>query len=140
MPQSGYETFDHGADIGIRGFGLSLQEAFVQAAKGMFALMVEDLEGVPAEDEVSIKVTSFDLESLLVVWLNTLLSEADLNGLILSKFEVEIKDLSLQAKAWGAPYRTGDNNQGIEVKGATLSEVAVYESKGIWIAQCVIDV
>ena len=29
---SGYETFEHQADIGIRGFGATMEEAFANAA------------------------------------------------------------------------------------------------------------
>ncbi|MFX0152775.1 MAG: archease, partial [Candidatus Hodarchaeota archaeon] len=36
-----YEYFEHQADIGIRGKGKTLSEAFEQAALAMFEIMVE---------------------------------------------------------------------------------------------------
>ena len=35
---TGWEHFSHGADIGVRGFGGSLEEAFEQAALGLTAV------------------------------------------------------------------------------------------------------
>ncbi len=35
-----YETFDHEADIGIRGFGATIAEAFENAAVALYSVMV----------------------------------------------------------------------------------------------------
>jgi len=142
MPNIGFETFEHGADIGIRGYGPSLEEAFAQTAKAMFSLMWEDLQTISPKTEIMVKTNGFDLESLLVFWLNALLSQADIYKVILSKFEPEIKieDYSLKSKVWGDVLNRGYEHLGIEVKGATFTQAKVYESKGKWIAQCVVDV
>ncbi|MCF8030536.1 MAG: archease [Desulfohalobiaceae bacterium] len=133
-----YETFEHGADIGVRGIGRSLEEALAMAAKAMFSLMVDNLENVPAKTQVEIQVEGFDMESLLLAWLNQLLAEADINGLVFSEFSVSLKGRTLRGTATGSDFSGRD--PGVEVKAATYSEAAVSVSDGIWTAQCVVDV
>ncbi|MFW5931710.1 MAG: archease, partial [Desulfohalobiaceae bacterium] len=74
MGAAGFETFEHGADIGIRGWGQSLEMAFGQAAQAMFSLIRPDLEQLRPRQEVFVQAEGFDLESLFVAWLNSLLT------------------------------------------------------------------
>lgn len=133
-----HETFEHGADIGIRGLGRSQSEAFVLAARAMFSLMAEDLERIPAETEVQIEVSGFDSESLLLAWLNQLLAEADINRVLFCKFQVELSGHELRGTAAGSEL--GEMEPGVEVKAATYSEAAVFREGEAWVAQCVVDV
>ena len=134
----GYENFEHGADIGIRGIGRSLEEALVMAAKAVFGLMVDDVERVPPETRVEIRAEGFDAESLLLAWLNQLLAEADIGGLVFSEFRVSVSGWSLEGAAWGSDF--AGREPGVEVKAATYSQAAVFEREGMWTAQCVVDV
>ena len=133
-----YETFEHGADVGIRGVGSSLEEALAMAAKAMFSLMVDDVESVPARERVEVRAEGFDAESLLLAWLNQLLAEADIMGLVFSRFTVSISGWTVQGSAEGSDF--SGREPGVEVKAATYSEAAVSESGGVWTAQCVVDV
>ena len=65
------KPFEHGADVGIRGKGKSLSEAFENGAKSMFSLLVEDLDTITPEKSVIISCESYDLEGLFVAWLNS---------------------------------------------------------------------
>jgi SHS2 domain-containing protein len=139
--KSGYEVYDHGADIGVRGWGPSLEQAFVQGATAMFSLMIEDMQSVNPGAEVRIEARGYDLESMFVAWLNSLLTEADLHGLILTEFEVQIKEnFTLSGTARGESFAALTSGQGVEVKGATFCQAAVYAEDGTWVAQCVVDV
>jgi len=140
MRQAGFETFEHGADIGVRGFGPSLEEAFAQGAKAVFELIYGDLEAGAEVQELTVEAEGYDLESLFVVWLNALLTQADIHGLALSSFEVSIDGFSLIARARGEDRRIDPDSVGVEVKGATYSQVAVFKEGGLWTAQCVVDV
>jgi SHS2 domain-containing protein len=140
MKQAGFETFEHMADIGVRGFGPSLEAAFVQGARAVFELMYGDLAAIAPQRELTVAVDGYDLESLFVAWLNALLTQADIHGLALSSFEAGIDGLSLTGRAWGSPRQVDPDSVGVEVKGATYSQVAVVEDEGGWVAQCVVDV
>jgi SHS2 domain-containing protein len=140
MRQRGHETFEHEADIGIRGYGESLEEAFAEAARAMFAIMAGDLEGVPAKSGVAVEASGYDLESLFVAFLNELLAKADLEGVAFSGFDIAVSGLELSGTAYGAEIDYRSEDRGVEVKGATYSQVRVEQKGGIWTAQCVVDV
>jgi len=50
-----YEILDHTADAGVRGIGKTVEEAFCEAARGMFSLMV-DLERVEPKEAMKVEV------------------------------------------------------------------------------------
>ncbi len=141
-PVKDFETFEHGADIGIRGFGLSMEEAFQNGARAVFSLMVEELSSVKHKEQVDIQCNSYDIEGLFVAWLNELLAQKDMKNLLFSDFLVNIdKDnLNLSGVATGEIFDGSRHVRGVEVKGATFSELLVKHHEGFWIAQCVVDV
>ena len=117
--ESGFEVFEHGADVGVRGWGASLEEAFIQGARAMFSLMTEDLQSVNWETEIQIQTAGYDLESLFVAWLNALLTESDLQRLLLSGFEVSLVPWHISSVAkknppLAPPSRLEDRRQGGE--------------------------
>lgn len=132
-------TFDHGADIGVVGEGATLEEAFAAAAQAMFGIMVE-LDGVRPRQEVDIACSASDRELLFVSWLNALVAEADLRGLVFCEFDVKLLDGSLVGKARGEPFDASRHAPGVEVKGATLTELKVAHGPSGWCAQTVVDV
>lgn len=136
-----FETFSHQADIGVRGFGATAEEAFVNGAKAMFSLMV-DLKEVSSKESVKIAVQAEDQPSLFVEWLNQLLAAADIKRWLFSKFEVETENgRTLRGKAWGEPINLKKHTLLTEVKAATYSQLKVEQKPdGQWIAQCVVDV
>ena len=134
-----YETFEHEADIGIRGFGNSLEEAFENAAVALYSVMVNVGKIAPKEMKV-VAVSAPDHELLLVEWLNALLALSDIERLVFSKFEVKIKDTSLNGIAWGEPLDHARHEAHVEVKGATYHMLNVKEEDGKYRAQCVVDV
>lgn len=135
-----YETFEHEADIGIRGFGRSLEEAFQNAAVAMFSVIAK-VETIQPTEKKSIAVFAPDRELLLVEWLNALLSAADLERIIFSTFDVRIKNgTSLTGTAWGEHLDHKRHEAHVEVKGATYYLLNVSENGGFYTAQCVVDV
>lgn len=73
--QAHWEHFDHGADIGVRGFGASKAQAFEQAALALTAV-ITDPAGVVPRDAVTIACAAPDDELLLADWLNALVYDA----------------------------------------------------------------
>ena len=137
-----YENFEHKADIGIRGRGKSMEIAFEEAAKAMFNVEV-DVEKVKPSKQVKIAVEADNIEELLVEWLNALLSQASLQSMVFSKFKVKIingRNVKLKGLAKGEKLDVIRHNVKDEVKGATYSQLKVYKTKGVWIAQCIVDV
>ena len=88
--QNPYETFEHEADIGIRGFGNTPEEAFANAAAALYSVMV-DISRVDQKEFRGVNVTADDQEQLLVEWLSALLAVSDIERMVFSRFEVRIE-------------------------------------------------
>ncbi|MFA6313053.1 MAG: archease [Sterolibacterium sp.] len=135
-----WETFAHDADIGVRGRGATLAEAFAGAASAMTAVICVPSR-VAAREKVSIDCAAPDEEMLLVDWLNALVYEMATRHMLFSRFEVSIDNLRVRATAWGEPVDVARHQPAAEVKGASFCELAVrHEPDGQWLAQCVVDV
>lgn len=134
-----YQKFDHGADIGIRGIGKTVEEAFAEAAKAMFDVMV-DIGNVQTKKEVKITTKAENKEELLIEFLNKLLSEADLKNMVFSEFKVLIEYNKLTAIAMGEKLNPKKHNIKTEVKAATYSMLKIGQENNNYFAQCVIDV
>ncbi len=135
-----WEHFPHEADVGVRGRGATLAEAFEQAALAMTAAITEP-ERVAAREAVDVACEAPDDELLLVDWLNALVYEMATRKLLFSRFEVRIDGHRLAARAWGEPADAARHQPAVEVKGATYTALRVaHEPDGSWLAQCVVDV
>jgi SHS2 domain-containing protein len=134
-----YRVIAHTADTGIEARGASLAEAFENAAYGMFDLMF-DLSGVGAGTECTVEVAGETLDELLVAWLSALLAEAEIRGLVLSRFAVEeIGEGTLRGMASGVPT-VGLELRGPPVKAVTFHDLAVKQVPGGWQARVIFDV
>lgn len=137
---SQWTHFTHEADIGVRGMGQTLAESFEQAAYATMAV-ITDLDNVKGIKVITIRCEAPDPELLLVNWLNALVYEMAIRHMLFSRFEVQIQDHQLKAKAWGEAIDIQRHQPAVEVKGATLTELLVaQDDHGRWIAQCVVDV
>lgn len=134
------EHFSHDADIGVRGVGPTLASAFEQAALAMMAVMT-DLETVEQKVTVAIECTAPNAELLLIDWLNAIVFEMATRSLIFSAFKVETDGRKLRGSAIGEPVSPERHAPAVEIKGATMTALAVAEDRpGEWRAQCVVDV
>ncbi len=135
-----WEHFAHAADVGVRGLGADMAEAFEQAALALTAV-VTDPETVAADEAVTLSCQAPDPELLLAEWLNAIIYEMAVRGMLFSRFAVEIADGGLSGTAWGEAVEPARHHPAAEPKGATFTELAVRrDAAGGWIAQCVIDV
>ena len=134
-----WEHFDHGADIGVRGIGPTKAEAFEQAALALTAVITNP-EGVAPQELVQIRCEAPDDEMLLTDWLNALVYEMAIRGMLFSRFNVQLSGSQLQAQALGEPISLRRHRLAVEVKGATYTAVRVAARNGEWIAQTVVNV
>ncbi|MFH1420657.1 MAG: archease [Candidatus Aenigmatarchaeota archaeon] len=134
---------EHQADVGIVGEGASAEEAFEEAAKAMFNIMV-DIDGVKQKDKIEFSVKAPTLEQLLVTFLNELLTQKDIKRMFFSQFFVNIhrnqNEFSLRAKAFGEKIDLQRHIIKTEVKAATYSGLKVYDLAGKSYAECLVDV
>jgi len=134
-----YETFEHEADIGVRGSGNSVEEAFQNTAMALYSVMV-NVQTVEPSERRTVTVSAPDRELLLVEWLNALLALSDIERMVFSGFEVKIEGSCLAGAAWGEKLDKVRHEPQVEVKGATYHMLRVAEHRGRYTAQCVVDV
>lgn len=135
-----WEHFPHDADIGVRGVGTSKEEAFEQAAIALTAVITNP-DMLAEQESVTIACEAPDDELLLVDWLNALVYEIATRRLLFARFEVHLDGQRLDARAWGEKIDVTRHQPAVEVKGATLTSLHVgKDSRGAWVAQCVVDV
>ena len=137
MPR--YRIVPHTADVGIAAAGATLEEAFENAAFGMFDLTF-DLSGVGGLVEVEVEAEGATPGDLLVAWLSALLAEGEVRGLALSRFRVEsLGEGRLRGRAAGSAS-AGIELRGPPVKAVTYHDLAVEEVPGGWEVRVIFDV
>jgi SHS2 domain-containing protein len=134
-----WEHYEHAADLGVRGFGPTLAQAFEQAALALTAA-VTDPGAVHPLQRVEIACEAPDAELLLAGWLNALVYEMATRRMLFSRFSVDIHDLGLKGEAWGEPIDVARHHPAVEVKGATFTTLRVARHDDGWVAQTVVDV
>lgn len=135
-----WEHFPHEADIGVRGYGATLEQAFEQAALALTAVIIDPAIVAP-RDAIRLTCEAPDAELLLVDWLNALIYEMATRNMLFCRFEVQVEDGRLMAQAWGEALDVARHHPAVEVKGATYTELKVAQDPaGDWLAQCVVDV
>jgi len=135
-----WEHFPHEADMGVRGFGRSKEEAFEQAAVAMTAV-ISDPESIEAKEMVEIACEAPDDELLLVDWLNAVVYEMATRQMLFGRFRVALDGTALRGQAWGEAIDVDRHDPAVEVKGATCTGLKVeQDDAGCWFAQCVVDV
>ena len=138
--QPRWEHFEHEADVGVRGFGATPAGAFEQAALALTAV-ITDPSGLAAREQAELDCTAENLDELLFAFLNAVVYETSTRGLLFGRYQVQIDGTHLLARAWGEPVDRARHRPAVEVKAATLCELAVrQEPGGGWRAQCVVDV
>jgi tRNA nucleotidyltransferase (CCA-adding enzyme) len=134
-----FETFGHDADIGVRGRGATLAEAFANVGRALTSV-VTDPARVRETISAAIACQADDPESLLFDWLNALVFEMATRWLVFARYEVGIDEGRLRATAFGEPVEVERHQPAVEVKGATWTGLRVAREGELWVAECVVDV
>lgn len=138
--KAGWQHFQHEADIGVRGYGVSLEQAFSQAAIAMMAV-ITDPELINTDQCIEVECAATDTEYLFTEWLNTLVYEMAVRKMLFSQFDIKIENGHLKATICGEAIDRQKHKPAVEIKGATLTELQVtQDAAGNWLAQCIVDV
>lgn len=137
---AGWRHFQHMADIGVHGFGDSLEEAFEQAALGLTGVITEPSSVHPIT-RVEVTCAAPDRELLLVDWLNAWVYQMATRHMLFGRFQVRLRADGLIGSGWGEPVARERHQPAVEVKGATYTALRVWQdAEASWHAQCVVDV
>jgi len=140
MTTASWEHFEHKADIGVRGIGDTLPEAFTQAALAMSAVVTE-LEKIDNKECINIECEAPEDDLLFVDWLNEIIYAMATRNMLFCHFEVHIDNHHLRAEICGETANQKKHQPAVEIKGATFTELKVYQTvKDEWVAQTIVDV
>ena len=135
-----YEVIDISGDAGIKAFGGTLEDLFVNAARGMYSLMT-DPGGVSEKETITIEVESHSLEGLLVSWLNELIFRFDAYGFVGK--EIRVKSLGrnrISAEVSGEEFDEERHEKRLLVKAATYHQLRIEQQDGRWVTRVIFDI
>lgn len=119
---SGFEYFDTTADIGVKSYGKTFEEAFKNAALATMNL-ITDIDEIKPNLTLDVSITSEDLYGLLYDWITEVLIMLYSDSFIASKYNITItqnnSEYELNAKIVGDTYNTNIYNYKTEVKAIT---------------------
>ena len=128
-----YEILEHTADVGIIVRGTRVEELFEKAAYGMFDLMVS-LSTVYPVGKYKVHIESPTLEDLLVDYLSELLYVYCVEYVVMSDFNVIIKETNegykLTGIALGEPLDKTKHAIKMEIKAVTYHELEINLKEG----------
>jgi len=135
-----FETIDISGDVGIKAFGVSMGEAFANAAAGMYSL-ITDLNGVDERKSETFEAAGDSPEGLLVAWLNELVFHFDTYGFIGKRVEVtEISSRGIRAVVHGDEFDPERHERRLLIKAATYHNIRVERVNSGWEIEIIFDI
>ncbi len=135
----GFEVLEHTADAGVLARGRTLAEAFAQTAVGMYSLMVA-LDQIRETEMCEVAIRGETAEDLLVAWLLELLFLTETQDLLFRRFDVEIDDGRVAARAYGEQIDPQRHELGAAIKGVTRHMLEVSSEDGGYRTRVLFDI
>ena len=136
-----FEFFDNTADVGIKAYGRTLEEAFENSALAVFEVMT-DTSKVEPKEERKVSIDGIDLENLLYRWIESLLVYYDSELMLFSKFKVKIdqNNMKLEGEAWGERFNEEKHERRTLVKAMTYSLMSINKVDNMYEITFVVDI
>lgn len=135
--RASWEHFPHSADVGVRGFGATVEEAFAQGALALTAIVTA--AEIAENETVQVKCQAPDLDLLFAEWLKLIIYEMSVRRMLFARFAVRIRGNHLTGTMWGEPIGIGRHAPVCEPKGATYTALKVaQDATGMWSAACAV--
>ena len=133
-----YEFLDHRADVKFRAEGATIEEMFVEAAGALNETVRGDIKILESEER-SFEVEGSDDVNLLYNFLEEFLFLLDAEGFLVARVkEIKIDGFKLRCVVVGDDV---DNYKFTnDVKAVTYSEMRVWEERGKFLCEVVLDV
>ena len=142
--KSGFTTIDHTADVGIQFYGSSFSETLINAAMGMFSVII-DRRTVRAVEEKHFTIVGKDYEEVTINWLRELHFFHQNELFLFRKFN--IKNVSEnKGKFFISAIAKGENinlNKHLiknEIKLVTYHKFYVKKINDVWEGQVIFDI
>ena len=138
--RSGYETFDHTADVGLAVRGTDLPDLFVQAVIGLAATMFGAASVAPRQAR-PVRVEGEGDEALLVAWLEEVLFAFEVDGFLTAAVRLDaLADGAATGALLGELYDPDRHELGAHVKAVTWHDLAIRRLANHYEVRVVFDV
>jgi SHS2 domain-containing protein len=151
-----FDIIDISGDAGIKAYGKSLEDAFVNVAIGMYSL-ITDLNGIHEQRDITVEIEKPSVDSLLVSWLNELIFQFDTYGFTGKKVtiteitpsltlphqgggKVEGQMYMLKAIVSGEDFDPERHERKLLIKAATYHQLKIEEIGGTWKIDVIFDI
>jgi SHS2 domain-containing protein len=139
-----FEFLEHTADVYIRAYGTSMNEAYANAALAMFETMT-DSNRIAQTTEETLEVEAEDQYALLYNWLEALLVKFETENMLYSKFEIidwkeTPETFKFKAKVWGEKFNPQKHPQKVGVKAVTYHRMVVIREIERVILEFILDI
>ena len=135
--EAGFTILEHTADVGVRAWGSSLEEAFEQATHGFLDIVGAWRPGSGERHEI--EVTARDPGALLVEWLGEVLYLQDSRDAVICALQVrEVGDGSI--RGWVELAARPEQIEGTAVKAITYHQLNVERTDRGWEATVFLDI
>ena len=139
-----FEFLEHTADVYIRAFGKTMEEAYANSALAMFEVMTDTDKIAQTKHEILL-VEAEDQYALLYNWLEALLVKFETEEMLYSKFEItewkETKEtFKFKAKIWGEKFDSQKHPQKVGVKAVTYHRMMIIREKDSVVLEFILDI
>ena len=140
MTAAGWERFEVDGGVGVRGWGASRAESFVQVTLGVLALLVAPDE-VQAHERREVRAQAGAPGSLLVAWIDECLYVLEIEGFVAREVELTVcTDTLAHGVLHGEPFEARRHRAVGAVKSAKRGLGAVELRGEMHEARIVVDV
>jgi SHS2 domain-containing protein len=139
-----FEFLEHTADVYVRAHGVTMQEAYENAALAMFETVTNTAK-VAQKEEETLTVEAEDQYALLYNWLEALLVNSETKGMLYSKFQItewtETADqFKITAHVWGEKFNPKRHPQKVAVKAVTYHRMVIIHEKEKVVLEFILDI
>ncbi|MDH5767570.1 MAG: archease [Nitrospirota bacterium] len=145
-----FKVLDISGDVGLRTFGKSINEAFVNAAIGMYNL-ITNLSTIKKVKTIDVSIKSQSIEGLFVSWLNELIFYFDAYGFIGKKIEINelihaanqlasLQAYKLTASITGEDFDLERHESKLLIKAATYHKLRIEKVDNMWEIDVIFDI
>jgi len=135
-----FKVLDISGDVGLTAYGNTKEEAFINAARGMYSLITNP-GSVLEKKVIHISVGNQNPDGLLVSWLNELVFHFDAYGFIGKKIGVEhFSDNKIKARISGEEFSPDRHEGNLLIKAATYHKLRIEKKDNQWEIDVVFDI
>jgi len=139
-----FELLEHTADIYVRSFGRTMQEAYENAALALFETMT-DTTKVAQNIEATVEVEAEDQYALLYNWLEAVLVKFETEGILYSKLKIAEwnetdESFKIKAKISGEIFDPRKHVQRVAVKAVTYHRMVIIREPERVVLEFILDI